>query len=71
MLSFIHHANFYLSSHFYYFNVYIEEGNNSDLLKNIVRMRTGWRIVEIPDNANLIWTQFYRKSILHKRLHKI
>lgn len=27
-------------------------------------------MVEIPAIANLIWTQFYRKAVLKKRLHK-
>ena len=53
-----------------YFNVYVEEGNNSDLLKMLIRRRSGWRVVEIPAIANFIWTQFYRKTLLKKRLSK-
>ncbi len=59
-----------MSPNISYFNVYIEEGNNSELLKMLVRKRTGWRVVEIPAIANLIWTQYYRKAVLKKRLNK-
>ena len=40
------------------------------MLKSLVRKRNGWRVVELPAIANLIWTQFYRKAVLKKRLHK-
>jgi hypothetical protein len=50
--------------------VYVEEGNNAELVKNLVRRRSGWRVVEIPDIANFIWTQFYRRGVLQKRLNK-
>ena len=53
-----------------YFNVYVEEGNNSELLKMLIRRRTGWRVVELPAIANFIWTQFYKKGIVKKRLNK-
>lgn len=53
-----------------FFNVYVEEGNNAELVKNLVRRRSGWRVVEIPDIANFIWTQFYRRVVLQKRLNK-
>jgi hypothetical protein len=53
-----------------FFNVYVEEGNNAELVKNLVRRRSGWRVVEIPDIANFIWTQFYRRGVLQKRLNK-
>ena len=36
----------------------------------LARRRTGWRVVEIPAIANLIWTQFYKKSALKNRLNK-
>lgn len=66
----LHSIKITVSHNLSYFNIYIEDGNNSELLKMLVRRRNGWRVVELPDNANLIWTQFYRKSILSKRLHK-
>lgn len=48
---------------FSYFSVYVEEGNNSELIKSAVRKRSGWKVVEIPAVANMIWSQFYRKSL--------
>ena len=66
----LHNLKIKVSSNLSYFNVYVEEGNNSELLKMLVRRRCGWRVVEIPAIANLIWTQFYRKNILKKRITK-
>ena len=45
------------------FNVYVEDGNNSELIKVVVRKRTGWRVVESPAVANMIWSQFYRPAV--------
>ena len=66
----LHNLKIKVSPNVSYFNVYIEEGNNSELLKMLVRRRCGWRVVEIPAIANFIWTQFYRRSILKKRINK-
>ena len=41
----IHNLKIKVSNNIGYFNVYIEEGNNSELLKMLVRKRTGWRVV--------------------------
>lgn len=69
-IAWLHRVKVRVSPNISYFNVYIEEGNNAELLKMLVRKRTGWRVVEIPAIANLIWTQFYRRSVLKKRLTK-
>jgi hypothetical protein len=66
----LHQADLQISPNISYFNVYVEEGNNSELLKSLIRKRNGWRVVELPEVANFIWTQFYRRSVLRKRLHK-
>ena len=66
----IHHLTIKVSPSMSYFNVYVEEGNNSELLKMLIRRRTGWRVVELPAIANFIWTQFYKKGIVKKRLNK-
>lgn len=33
------------------------------MIKNAVRRRSGWRVVEAPNVANLIWSQFYRYNL--------
>ena len=52
-----------ISSNNFYFNVYVEDGNNSELIKVVVRKRAGWRVVESPAVANMIWSQFYRPAV--------
>lgn len=52
-----------INSNNFYFNVYVEEGNNSELIKVVVRKRAGWRVVESPAVANMIWSQFYRPGV--------
>ena len=41
----------------------MEDGNNSDLIKNIARKRIGWRVVESVNVANMIWSPFFRVNI--------
>ena len=53
----------YPSSSFIYFNVFVDEGNNSEMIKNAIRRRSGWRLVEASNVANLIWSQFYRYTL--------
>ena len=43
-----------------YFSVYVEDGNNSEMIKASIRKRSGWRVVEIPAVAHMIWSQSYR-----------
>ena len=69
-ITMIHEIKIKVSPNISYFNVYIEEGNNSEMLKMLVRRRTGWRVVELPMIANFIWTQFYRKKVLKTRITK-
>ena len=66
----VHQLNIQVSPNIGYFTVFVQEGNNCELVKALVRKRTGWRIVEIPAIANFIWTQGYRKALLQKRLRK-
>jgi hypothetical protein len=54
-----------------FFSVYVAEGNNSDLIKAIVRSISGWRVAEIPEVANFVWTQSYRKNLMDKKPKKI
>ena len=32
------------------------------MIKAIVRKRPGWRVVETPAVANMVWSQFYKIS---------
>ena len=54
-----------------FFSVYVQEGNNAELMKTIVRAVSGWRVVEIPEVANLVWTQNYRKNLNGKKPKQI
>jgi hypothetical protein len=38
--------------------VFVDEGNNSRLIKELVRRRTNLRIVADKREANIVWTQF-------------
>lgn len=33
------------------------------MIKNSIRKRSGWRVVESPNVANMIWSQFYKYSL--------
>lgn len=39
------------------------------MIKSAVRKRAGWKVVEIPAVANMLWTQLYRKG-MDARLRK-
>lgn len=54
-----------------FFSVYVAEGNNSELIKSIVRGINGWRVAELPEVANFVWTQSYRKNLVNKKPKKI
>jgi hypothetical protein len=54
-----------------FFSVYVQEGNNSELIKAIVRGISGWRVVEILEVANFVWTQAYRRNLVEKKPRQI
>ena len=33
------------------------------MIKNSIRKRSGWRVVECANVANMIWSQFYKHSL--------
>ena len=33
------------------------------MIKNSIRKRSGWRVVESANVANMIWSQFYKHSL--------
>lgn len=53
--------NFITSLHFKSkekITVFVDEGNNSRLIKELVRRRVNLRLVSDKKDANIIWTQF-------------
>ena len=56
---------------FSYFNVYVEDGNNSEMIKSAVRKRSCWKVVQMPSVAHMIWSQWYRKNLdIKVKIHK-
>jgi hypothetical protein len=37
---------------------YVEEGNNSRLIKELLRKRSGIKIIEDKKEADFVWTRF-------------
>lgn len=46
--------------------IYIGKGNNSTLIKNVVKSRPWWIITEDKDdpNINMVWTQIRQNEVL-------
>ena len=45
------------------YRVYVGHGNNSNLIKNIIKRRYWWNFTDKPENAHLVWTQLKLNNI--------
>ena len=61
----------YPTNSYLYFNVFVDEGNNNEMIKSCIRKRSGWRVVEAHSVANMVWSQFYKFSLDLKPQRKI
>lgn len=44
------------------FRAYIEKGNNGILIKELMKKRWWWHLVDQPEKANLVWTEWFSKG---------
>jgi hypothetical protein len=49
------------------YKAYIGPGNNSNLVKGILKRRFWWTIVDKPEDTNFVWTQLKINSIFTER----
>lgn len=46
------------------FRAYVEKGNNGVLVKELLKKRYWWHLVDQPEKANLIWTEWFNKPVV-------
>lgn len=54
-----------------FFSAYVQEGNNSDLVKSMIQRTNGWRVSEMIEVSNFVWTQNYRRNLTDKKSKKM
>ena len=45
------------------YKAYVGPGNNSTLIKSVLRRRSWWNVVDKMENCNFVWTQLKVNSI--------
>jgi hypothetical protein len=46
------------------FRAYVGKGNNGVLIKELLKKRWWWHIVDHPSKANLLWTEWFNADFL-------